>query len=165
MNQITRWDPFRDMMLLRSNMDRLFDRFFDSEYEGWDQQSSWNLALDVAETPEEFTVKASLPGIKPEDLDVTFSENTLTIEGEIRAEEEKEEARYHLRERRYGSFARTLTLPRGINGENIQASFDNGVLTLHLPKSEEVKPKKIAIQAERSPQMIEGKVSDVRHKN
>jgi len=165
MNQITRWDPFRDMMLLRSNMDRLFDRFFDSEYEGWDQQSSWNLALDVAETPEEFTVKVSLPGIKPEDLDVTFSENTLTIKGEIRAEEEKEEARYHLRERRYGSFARTLTLPRGINSENIQASFDNGVLTLHLPKSEEVKPKKIAIQAERSPQMIEGKVSDVRHKN
>jgi len=165
MNQITHWDPFRDMMLLRSNMDRLFDRFFDSEYEGWDQQSSWNLALDVAETPEEFTVKVSLPGIKPEDLDVTFSENTLTIKGEIRAEEEKEEARYHLRERRYGSFARTLTLPRGINGENIQASFDNGVLTLHLPKSEEVKPKKIAIQAERSPQMIEGKVSDVRHKN
>jgi len=165
MNQITRWDPFRDMMLLRSNMDRLFDRFFDNEYTGWDQQSSWNLALDVSETPEEYTVKASVPGIKPEDLDVTFSDNTLTIKGEIRDEEEKEDSRYHLRERRYGSFARTLTLPRGIKGDNIQANFDNGVLTLHLPKSEEVKPKKISIQGEHSPQMIEGKVSDVRHKN
>jgi HSP20 family protein len=166
MNQITRWDPFRDMMQMRSNMDRMIDRFFEDGFgDGWDQQSSWNLPLDVSETGDEYLVKASLPGIKPEDVDVTFSDNTLTIKGEMRQEEEKEESRYHLRERRYGSFSRTLTLPRGINGDNIKASFDNGVLTLHLPKSEEVKPKKINIQGGRNPQMIEGKASDVKNKN
>ncbi len=165
MNQITRWDPFRDMVLLRSNMDRLIDRFFDNEITGWEPATSWNLALDVAESPEEFVVKASLPGVKPEDVDVTFSDNVLTIKGELKSEEDKEDARYHLRERRYGSFTRSLTLPRGIHGDAIQAKFDAGVLTLHLPKSEEVKPKRIAIQGASASQMIEGKASDIKSKN
>lgn len=165
MNQITRWDPFRDMLLLRNNMDRLFDRFFDNEMTGWEQAASWNLALDVVENSDEFVVKASLPGVKPEDVDVTFSDNILTIKGEIRSEEEKENARYHLRERRYGSFTRSLTLPRGINGDGIQARYEAGVLTLHLPKSEEVKPRRIAIQGTSAPQMIEGKAADIKSKN
>jgi HSP20 family protein len=165
MNQITRWDPFRDMMLLRSNMDRLFDRFFDNEVTGWEPATSWNLALDVVESPEEFVVKASLPGVKAEDVNVTFSDDVLTIKAEISSEEEKEDARYHLRERRYGTFARSLTLPRGVNSEGIQAGFEAGVLTLHLPKSEEVKPKRIAIQGASTPQMIEGKAADIKSKN
>jgi HSP20 family protein len=170
MNQITRWDPFREMIVMRNTMDRLFDRFFDNEISGWEQTSTLNLALDVVEKPEEFVVKASLPGVKPEDVDVTFNDNVLTIKGEISSEEEKEDSRYHLRERRYGSFARSLSLPRGINSDAIEAKFSEGVLTLRLPKSEEVKPRRIAIQSASSkgskkPEMIEGKVADVKSKN
>lgn len=147
MNSITRWDPFRDMVIMRNSMDRLFDSYFGTETQGWNQQVNWSLALDVVEKEDEFVVKASLPGVKPEDVEVTFSENTLTIKGELQAEEEKEDSRFHLRERRYGSFSRSLTLPRGIQGDAIEASYDAGVLTLRLPKREEIKPKRIAVQS------------------
>lgn len=164
MNSITRWDPFRDMMVMRNSMDRLLDNFFSSPTD-WPETTSWGVALDVVENANEFVVKASLPGIKPDDVDVTFSNNTLTIRGEVRSEEEKEDARYHLRERRYGTFSRSITLPRGIDGEAIEASYDAGVLTLHLPKREEVKPKRIEIRGGESSKMIEGKAADIAHKN
>jgi len=165
MNSITRWDPFRDMMIMRNSMDRLFDRFYGAESDGGWSEPNWSLALDVVEEPEEFVVKASLPGVKPEDVEVTFSENILTIKGEMQAEEDKEESRFRLRERRYGSFSRSLTLPRGIQGDAIEASYDAGVLTLRLPKREEVKPKRITVRGVESAKMIEGKVADVKTKN
>jgi len=165
MNSISRWDPFRDMVIMRNSMDRLFDSYFGTETQGWNQQVNWSLALDVVEMQDEFVVKASLPGVKPEDVEVTFSENTLTIKGELQAEEEKEDSRFHLRERRYGSFSRSLTLPRGIQGDAIEASYDAGVLTLRLPKREEIKPKRIAVHSTEPAKMIEGKVSDVKTKN
>ncbi len=164
MNYITRRDPFREMMSLRSAMDRLFDDAFFSGRGEW-QPFSGELALDVAEKGDEFIVKASIPGMSPDDLDISFSGRTLTIKGEYKAEEEKEDVQYHLRERRYGSFARSLTLPTPVNADAIQAHFENGVLTLTLPKSEEVKPKRIAVQGADSSRMIEGKASDIAHKN
>ncbi len=164
MNNLIRQDPFREMMSLRSMMDRLFDSAFLGSPWEW-QPMAGELALDVAETENEFLVKASLPGINPDDLDVTVSGRTLTIKGEYKAEEEKEDVHYHLRERRYGSFARSLTLPTPIQSDAVEARFEAGVLTLHLPKTEEVKPKRIAVRNAETPQMIEGKATDIKAKN
>jgi HSP20 family protein len=93
-----------------------------------------------------FTVKASLPGIKPEDLNVTLEDNVLTVQGEIKEDETIEEETYHLRERRYGSFSRSLRFPVPVNAGQIEAAYENGVLTLSIPKAEEVKPKRIEIK-------------------
>ncbi len=163
MTNIIRWDPFREMVTMRSAMDRLFNSMA-SESADWPQSTVWNLALDVAETADQYVVKASLPGVKPEDLEITYNANTLTIKGEIKAEEETENKRYHLRERRYGSFTRSLTLPDTVKADTIQASYDAGVLTLTLPKAEEAKPKRITVQTA-SDKVLEGKVADIKTHN
>jgi len=150
---LTRWDPFREMFTLQKSMDRLFDRALRDE-STWSAPVVWDLALDVAETKGEFIVKASIPGINPDDLEVTFTDNLLTIKGETKEEKEVKEEQYHLRERRYGAFSRSITLPNKVRSDSIEASYEAGVLTLKLPKIEEVKPKKIAIQM---PKLLEGK--------
>jgi HSP20 family protein len=159
MNMLSRRDPFRELNTLRSRMDQLFDTAFFNPSLGL-EPASWDLAMDVVENEDEFVVKASLPGINPDDLDITFTANTLTIRGETKTEDEKKEARYHLRERRYGSFARSIALPANIKAGDIQASYTDGVLTLHLPKAEEARPKRIQINAGDSSQVLEGKLSD-----
>ena len=138
---ITRWNPFREMRA----MNRMLDNAI--EYTPLTLETRWNLALDVAESDEDYVVKASLPGIKPDDLEITFSENVLTIKGEVEEDKELQEAHFHMRERRYGSFSRSIRLPSGIKSEEIEASYEDGVLELHLPKAEEAKPKKIAISS------------------
>lgn len=164
MSNLTRWDPFREMMGFRSAMDRLFDETFLSPRSIW-QPANWELALDVAETDDAFVVKASLPGINPDDLEVTYNANVLTIKGEIKEEKEIEEQRYHLRERRYGSFSRSISLPSSVKADAIEASYSAGVITLNLPKAEEAKPKRIQVNSVSSPKMIEGKVKEIAHKN
>lgn len=167
MSNLTRWDPFREMWSLRNMMDRMMDRWMEPSWSAttdW-QPASWSLALDVAETDDDFVVKASLPGINPDDLEITYNNNLLTIKGEVKEEKDVDEQRYHLRERRYGSFSRSLTLPSTIKAEAIEASYEAGVLTLHLPKAEEAKPKRIPVHSVQAPQMIEGKVKDIAHKN
>jgi HSP20 family protein len=160
MNNLTRWDPFREMMAMRSAMDRIFDRTL-SAPDSWMEPDSWNMALDVAETENEFLVKASLPGIKPEDLEITYDSNVLTIKGETEEEKNVDEKRYHLRERRYGSFSRNISLPASVKQDAIEATYEAGVLTLHLPKAEEAKPKRIQIKNGGIPKMIEGKIKDI----
>ena len=155
---LTRFDPFQEMMTLRRAMDRMFDGNISPE-SNWQQPSAWGLALDVVENQDAFVVKASVPGINPDDLEITYNNDTLTIKGEIKADETVEEANYHLRERRSGAFVRSLILPYKINAEAIDAAYTAGVLTLTLPKAEEVKPKRIAIKAG-GPVMIEGKASN-----
>jgi HSP20 family protein len=142
------------MMSLRNAMDRLVENAFVSQPEGW-EQTEWGLALDVVENEDEYLVKASVPGIKPDDLEISFVNNTLTIQGEIKPEE-REENRYHLRERRWGRFTRSIQLPANVNGDQIQANYDAGVLTLHLPKVEEAKPRRISIKSGASQKVIEG---------
>lgn len=158
MNSLTRWEPFRDMMTLRHSMDRLFDDAFQSmdARNGGNGSSMFSLALDVSENENEYVVKASVPGIAEEDLEITLDNHVLTIGGEFKSEEESEDVRYHLRERRYGKFSRSITLPAAVNEESIEANFENGVLTVHVPKAEEAKPKRIAV---RSNKTIEGKAS------
>jgi len=154
---LTRWDPFQEMLNLRRTVDRLFDNA--STDHDWGQSTQWGLAVDVAENKDDFIVKASVPGINPDDLDVSYSDDTLTIRGEIKSENEVKEDQYRIRERRFGSFSRSITLPTKIKGDAIEASYQNGVVTLRLPKAEEVKPKRIAIKVGDGHQkMIEGKV-------
>ena len=150
---LTRYNPMRDMYALSKAVDRLFDQTIENR-SVWEAPVTWDVALDVAENKDEYLVKASLPGINPDDLEITFTENTLTIKGQTQEENEIEEGQYHLRERRHGSFSRSVSLPVHIDSDNIQANYDAGILTLHLPKAEEVKPRKIAVKTSA---MIEGK--------
>jgi HSP20 family protein len=144
------------MLSMRQAMDRLFDRALEPS---WSESAVWNLALDVVENKDEFLVKASLPGINPDDLEITFTDNVLTIKGETKEDKDIQEEQYHLRERRQGIFSRSISLPNRVKADAIEASYDAGVLTLKLPKVEEVKPKRIAINIG-GPKMIEGKSKD-----
>ena len=137
-----RYNPFREMLTLRRAMDRLVDKSMDQEEF---PTAEWALALDVVERENEYQVKASLPGVKPEDVTITFDKGVLTVRGELKDESTDEPGQYHLRERRFGTFVRTISLPNTVQADHIQADYQDGVLTLHLPKAEEVKPRRIAI--------------------
>jgi len=145
---MVRWDPAREMVSLREAMDQLFEEsFLRPGFLGGNDSASVQMPLDMYETENEVVVKAAIPGVKPEGIDVTVTGDLLSIKGEFRSEtEEKDEKRnYHRQERRYGSFSRQVTLPASVNAEACQAEFDNGVLTLKLPKAEEAKVKKVQI--------------------
>ena len=164
MSNLIRWDPFREMWTLRRMMDRVFDDAL-STSESDSEPAGWGLALDVFEDKDTYQIKASVPGIKPDELEITYTNDTLTINGETKSEEERENARFHLRERRYGKFARSISLPSQVDADKIEATYDAGVLTLRLPKSEEIKPKRIAIQSGESRGMLEGKFETSKNKN
>ncbi|MEZ4869180.1 MAG: Hsp20/alpha crystallin family protein [Caldilineaceae bacterium] len=147
MTNITRWDPFREVYALRNMMDRMMDEGRWSERSQYDGGSStYSLALDVCENEDEYTVKASVPGVDPDNLDISLNDNMLTIKGEMKDEREQDgNGQYHLRERRFGSFTRSISLPSSIAADEANADFENGILTLHLPKSPETKPRRISI--------------------
>jgi HSP20 family protein len=151
---LMRWDPFREMATLQRAMNRLLD---DQSvgFRGWGEGNDFNntLPLDVSESEEAFIVKASIPGIDPDDLEIHLHDNILTIKGESSFEDEEETQQYHLRERHFGSFMRSIALPTAIDRDEIGATCENGVLTLHLPKSQESKPRRISINQSRT---IEG---------
>jgi HSP20 family protein len=148
MANIVRWEPFRDLISLREAMDRLFEESFIRPRAGWlPPLGTEALVVDMYETDQDVVIKSSVPGIKPEDIDITITGDTLTIKGETKAEEKVEKANYIRQERRYGAFSRSLTLPTTIVAEKAKAEFENGVLTLTLPKAEEVRPKTIKVKA------------------
>jgi HSP20 family protein len=142
---IERWDPFREAVSLSDAMNALFRESFIRPSSVPGQQGPGLLPLDVSENDNEFVVKASLPGIKPEDVQITVHGEMLIIQGETKAEEEKKDERWHLRERRFGQFQRSLSLTTPVDSDKAQASFEHGVLTLRLPKSEHAKPRQIKI--------------------
>jgi HSP20 family protein len=150
MANITRYDPLGEMVSLRSAMDRLFEDSFVSPLT-WRTigggTESITPAIDVHETADELVVTAALPGIKAEDVEITMTGQTLTLRGEFKADDEVKKDQYLYRERRFGSFSRTLQLPVRVQGDRAQASFTDGVLTLSIPKAEEVKPRQIRINA------------------
>jgi len=141
-----RWEPFREMMSLRNAMDKLFEESFVRPSRVWPELGEADVPLDVYQTENEFVVKASLPGIKPDEVEITITGDTLTIKGEHREEEEVKEADCLRKERRYGSFARTVRIPVPVQSDKAEAAFENGVLTLTLPKAEETKPKQIKVK-------------------
>jgi HSP20 family protein len=141
------WDPFHEMLSLRDAMSSLLQESFvrPSGMPDARDGAAAMLPLDVSEKENEYIVKASLPGIRPEDVQISAHGDTLTIRGEMKAEQEKQDERYHLRERRVGQFQRMVRLPTPINADKAQAQFEHGVLTLTLPKAEESRPKQIKI--------------------
>lgn len=147
MSNMTRFDPFNEMMSLREAMNSLLeDSFVNPSYSRG--QAPITMAMDVAETKDGFVVEASLPGIKPEDLDINLQDNVLTISGEVRREETTgDKPNYHRVERRFGRFSRSISLPTQVDAEKIQASLNQGVLRLDLPKAEAVKPRKITVNS------------------
>ncbi|MGQ9515792.1 MAG: Hsp20/alpha crystallin family protein [Anaerolineae bacterium] len=145
---LMRWQPFEELMSLRDAMDRLFEESIVWP-RSWLAPAAQNFAVDIYETKDDVVVKASLPGAKPEDVEVSVVGDTLTIKGEVKEEKDIKEENYIRKERRYGSFCRSFTLPVSVNPDKATAEFENGVLTLTLPKAEEVKPKTIAIKAKK----------------
>lgn len=151
MTQLMQWDPFRELMTMRTLADRVFEEALLRPF-GFDG-TNWELALDIAETDDAYHVEAAIPGVKPEDMEITVVDNVLTIKGEIKREQELKEEQYHLRERRFGTFSRAVTLPRKVDADAIEAIYENGLLKLTIPKSEEAKPRKIAVNTQHT---IEG---------
>ncbi len=141
-----RWEPFRDMMSLRNAMDRLFDESYVRPARVWGEEGAAPLPLDVYQTDGEIVVKATVPGVKPDEVDITITGDTLTIKGEHKEEQEVKEENYIRKERRYGTFARSMIIPVSVQSDKAEAAFENGVLTLTLPKAEEIKPKQIKVQ-------------------
>lgn len=147
MVNLVRWNPMREMVSLRDEMNRLFEQAFEGGSLGpWQSSANWGLALDVAETDDAFVVTASVPGMKPDDLDITITNNVLTIKGEYKADKTIEEEQYHLRERRFGSFGRSISLPVTVDADAVEAKYEDGILTLTVPKAEEAKPRRIAVK-------------------
>jgi HSP20 family protein len=144
---ITRWDPFRDLMSIQNEMNRLFGRTYGGDV-GETTRVAWTPALDVYETQEKFVITTELPGVSPDDVDISVEDSTLVVKGERRFYREQNNEESFLRvERRFGEFTRSLTLPSTADAESIQASFDQGVLTIEVPKREEAKPRKVTIKA------------------
>ena len=143
---VSRWDPFRDLMSIQNELNRLFGRTYAGEG-GTQSSGAWVPPLDVYETKEKFVVSVDLPGIDPGSVDVTVEDSTLTVRGEREFYRDVPEDSFHRVERRYGQFVRSLQLPPTANAEGIEANFDSGVLTIDVPKVEEAKPKKITIKA------------------
>ena len=142
-----RWSPYQEMMSLRQAMDRLFD---DSFVRGArtlpGDVGAGLLPLDVYQTDNDVVIKATIPGIAPEEVDISITGDTVTIKGEQKEETEVKDEDYMLKERRYGSFSRSVSIPVSVKSDKADATFDNGVLKLTLPKAEEIRPKQIKIK-------------------
>ena len=144
MISLTRRQPLREMVSLHRTLEDAFSQPF-VRPGLWGLRGSYP-ALDVYETPDDVVVKAVVPGIKPEDIELTITENVLTIKGQLERQEEVEQENYLHRERVYGSFSRTLVLPGELDAGKSEAGFENGVLTLTIPKAEEAKSRSIKVK-------------------
>ena len=140
----TRWEPFRGATTLQDQVNRLFNDVFERQG-GESNLTAWAPAVDIYESEHELVVKADLPDIDPKDLDIRVENNILTIRGERKFEKKVNEESYLRVERAYGSFARSFTLANTVNSDAIKAEYQNGVLTLTIPKKEEAKPKQIKV--------------------
>jgi HSP20 family protein len=153
---IVKWEPIGEMVSLRNAMDRLFEDSFVKWARPLDGDTV-TPAVDIFETGEKLGVRASLPGIKPEDVDISITPEGVVIKGKTMEEKETQEKNYVRRERHYGTFARTIALPQGLKIDKAEATMENGVLTLEIPKAEEEKPKTVKIKAKTEVKKIEAK--------
>lgn len=148
MSSLIRWEPFRDLVTLRDRMDRLFG---DMSGRGWPAEEGlttgiWNPPVDVYETADSIVMKADLPDVTKDDVDISVEGNVLSIRGERKRENEVKEKDFYRMERSYGAFTRSFTLPGTVDPDKIEAGFTGGVLTVTLPKREESKPKQIKVK-------------------
>ena len=141
--------PFREFDKMRKEMDRLWDSFLEGGLRRKTEEGrEWFPSFDVSETKNELVVKAEIPGMDSKDIDISLSDGMLTIKGEKKQEKEEKEADYHLVERSYGAFTRSVRLPSEVQSDKISASYKNGILKITLPKSEEAKKKEVKIKVE-----------------
>jgi HSP20 family protein len=150
---IQRWDPFSDLRQMEDTVSRLWRGFGGAPA----ASESWNILLDVVQKDDEIIVKASMPGVKAADIDLSFEDNILTLKAERRLDYTDEKYVYLINERPVGSFYRALRVPETIDGGKIHSTFEDGVLTIFLPKAEEKKKKQIKIEVKGTPKAIESK--------
>lgn len=147
MSTLTRWNPFREMEDIQNRLSPWFGRI---ALRGSGDEpmtvSEWAPLVDITEDDKEYLIKAELPEVKKEDVKVTVEDGTLTINGERKFEKEEKDKKYHRIERSYGSFVRSFALPEGTSGSKVSAEFKDGVLKVHLPKTEATKPKAIEVK-------------------
>ncbi len=147
---LIRWEPVRELNTIQNEMNRLFNTFFEpSEAQGGAPAPTrrWLPAMDLVESGDEFVLRADLPGLSENDVNIELEDSVLTISGERKSEHEQRKEGYYRLERASGSFSRSLTLPEGVDPEKVQASFDRGVLEVRIPKPEQRKPRKVTISA------------------
>lgn len=142
-----RWDPFDDLGGFRRSMDRLFDEFFAWRPSRRLVPAEWGPPVEVFETGSDVVVRAELPNIDPKQVDITVTDDTITLRGETKHEEEQKGRNYYKRELRYGAFVRVLPLPTEVKGTEAKAVYKDGVLEVKIPKSERVKPIEVKVQA------------------
>ncbi len=142
-----RWEPLSPLGL-REAMDRLFEESFiePARFWSWPQAQMGNLPLDVYQTDDHVMVKASIPGVSPEEVDISITGDMLTIKGEHKEETEAKEDDYFRKERRFGAFSRSVTIPVPVQGDKADATFQDGVLRISMPKAEEARPKQIKVK-------------------
>ena len=147
---IVRWEPLRELSSLQSDMNRLSNAMFDAPAGGGGQGRlrRWTPAMDLAETEDAFVLRADLPGVSQEDVSIELEDTVLTVSGERKSDHETTGEGFYRVERTFGAFSRSLTLPKGVDAEAIAASFNDGVLEVRIPKPEERKPRRIAINGE-----------------
>ncbi|MCS6874533.1 MAG: Hsp20/alpha crystallin family protein [Pyrinomonadaceae bacterium] len=144
---LIKYDPIREIRNLQEEMNRLFASAFSRTFDDELMSGAWTPNVDIYENKDQVVLEAELPGMKPEDVNISIENNVLTIQGERKFEKKEESDNYHRIERRYGSFTRSFTLPPTVDTERINAEFDNGVLRLTMAKREEAKPRRIEIKA------------------
>ena len=149
MSNLIRWEPAREMMTLREAMDRLFDDAFTRPL-GLSVDGGNVTAIDMYQTDDEIVVKAAVPGYKAEDVQINVTGEVLSIRGELRQEKEMKEKAWQMREQRWGSFERSVTLPTGVLADKAKAEFEDGMLTITLPKAEDSRPKTITVKPKKS---------------
>jgi HSP20 family protein len=147
---IIRWDPFRELTTLQDQFNRLVDQMWGT------RQESWLPAVDVFDTKDAVVLKAELAGMNPDDIQIEVEDNVLTIKGERKFEEKVDDERYYRIERRFGSFQRSLALPQGVKADEITATYEDGILTVTVPKAEEEKPKRIEVKAKKAVEARKG---------
>src|SRR4051794_12030773 len=152
---IVRWEPLRELSSLQTEMNRLFNTVFDTPAPNGGSRR-WGPAMDLVETPDDFVLRADLPGLTQDDVKIEVEDTVLTISGERKAEHEAREEGFYRLERAFGTFSRSLTLPKGVDAEGVRAAFHNGVLEVHIPKPEATKPRRIEIAVGDQPAAIEG---------
>jgi HSP20 family protein len=156
---LVRWEPVRELNSLQTEMNRLFNTFFDTPTTGGNGGGGvrrWVPSMDLVETDEHFVLRADLPGLTEADVSIELEDNVLTVAGERKAEREDKEEGFYRMERSFGQFRRSLTLPEGVDADQIAATFDKGVLEVRIPKPEERKPRRVAIRVGDQPAAIEG---------
>jgi HSP20 family protein len=156
---LIRWEPAAELNTIQNEMNRLFNTFFDQPApsgRGGTSSRRWIPPMDLVETADHYVLRADLPGLSDDDVNIQLEGNVLTISGERKTRHEQHEEGYYRIERAFGSFARSLTLPEGVDPDAVQAHFDRGVLEIRIPKPEQKKPHQVQISLGAKPRTIEG---------